>query len=449
MTKVFVTGGTGFLGSRVLEALRQRGISIVALDRSGKLRQEFASDSGLETVKADVLQPEQYRSALAKTGVVLHLAALTGRASEQEHFRINAEGTEVLLKEAKRAGISKILFVSSIAAKFPDKTRYYYAQAKVRAEEAVRTSGLRFTVIRPTIILGQGSPILSALEKLATLPIMPVFGNGRALVQPIFVDDLVTYILEILEQDRFRDETLDLGGPAALPIEELFQEIRQAHKGSRGRSFHIPLAPVLPLLGMAESMGLGRLLPFSVGQLSSFRFDGTAAPNSLYENRKASLRNVREMLSLSIAESTTTQSAEAECEAFTKYLLGCAPSPYVLGKYAEAHRVSAVFSEGSRFDHMLVKIAKRHPVLTKLADSYARMFARTGLLRKKLVLLLAILETSAPSNQLIDAVDNGGMPVLLARLFFKGLAFAISLIAGAIVFLPMRMILASDQRKAG
>jgi nucleoside-diphosphate-sugar epimerase len=449
MTRLFVTGGTGFLGSRVVAALRQRGISIVALDRSGKLREKFSSDPGVETIAADVLQPEHYRAGLAKTSVILHLAALTGRASEQEHFRVNAEGTEILLDEARRTGIRKILFVSSIAAKFPDKSRYYYAQAKVRAEEAVRASGLHFTTIRPTMIFGQGSPILSALQKLATLPVMPVFGNGRTLVQPIYVDDLVAYILEILDQDRFRGETLDLGGPAPVTIEELFQEIRQACKGSRGTTFHIPVVPLLPVLGAAESIGLGRVLPFSVGQLSSFRYDGTVTANSLHDERKASLRTVPEMLAVAPAESTTAEALQTECMIFTSYLLGCAPAAYVLGKYTDAHRVAPVFSDGSRFDRLLVKVAGLHPLLTKVADSYARIFVRTGLLRKKLVLLLAILETSSPSYELLDAVDRGGKPALLVRLFIKGVTFGVSLIAGAIVFLPMQMIFASGQRKTG
>ena len=144
-----------------------------------------------------------------------------------------------------------------------------------------------------------------------------------------------------------------------------------------------------------------------------------------------------------------TNSTASECEVFTKYLLGCSPQPYVVRKYAEAHDVAAVFSTGSGFDNLLVRVASAHPALTRLADSYARMFVPKGLLRKKLVLLLAILETSAPSYQLIDAVDGGGKAALLFRLVFKGLAFAISVVAATIFFLPLQMILPSEQRKTG
>src|SRR5262245_25807047 len=133
-TRVFVTGGSGFLGSRVFGALRSRDISVVALDRSGGMHRELNSSGphGVEIVKADLLEPELYSQALSKTDVVVHLAALTGRGSEQEHFRVNARGAEALLEQCRRVGVQRILFVSSIATKFPDKSRYYYALAKLR-----------------------------------------------------------------------------------------------------------------------------------------------------------------------------------------------------------------------------------------------------------------------------------------------------------------------------
>ncbi len=142
------------------------------------------------------------------------------------------------------------------------------------------------------------------------------------------------------------------------------------------------------------------------------------------------------------------ESMEWECGVFTRYLLGCSPQSYVVQKYAEAHCVSAVFSTGNRFDYFLLRVANVHPLLSRMADSYARMFAPASLLRKKLVLLLAILETSAPSCHSIDAVDGGGRVTLAARMMVRGVGFGLNVIAGAIIFLPFHMILAADQRKA-
>jgi dihydroflavonol-4-reductase len=303
MSKIFLTGASGFVGSRLLDAFRTRKDSVVVLDRSGSIREKLqASESDrIETLPVDLFRPELYEKALATTDIVLHLAALTGRASEQEHLRINAEGTELLLDCCRRVGVQKILFVSSIAVKFPDQTGYYYAQAKCRAEDSVRNSGLRFAIVRPTIILGRGSAILKGFEKLASLPVMPIFGNGRARVQPIYVDDLVDFFLTIVYQDLFRSETLELGGPVALTIEELLQEIRRIRRGSRSLPVHIPISVLKTALNIADGIGLGRFLPLNSGQLASFSFDGTAESNPIYESRRSSLRDVPQMLKLSFA----------------------------------------------------------------------------------------------------------------------------------------------------
>ena len=117
---VFVTGGGGFVGRRVLAELGRAGWTITALDRSGAL--DGASAPGGTIVRGDLLAPETYRKAVGSCSVVVHLAAATGRAPASEHQRINAQGTEVLLDACRTTGVSRILFVSSIATTFPARS---------------------------------------------------------------------------------------------------------------------------------------------------------------------------------------------------------------------------------------------------------------------------------------------------------------------------------------
>jgi len=300
MNRIFVTGASGFLGSRLLRTLVTRGMAFVGLDRTGKLAAKGASQDGLEVVRGDLLNPQTYREALASTPTVVHMAAATGKASADEHFEVNSRGTETLLEECLQAGVQRFLFISSIAVKFPDKSRYYYAQAKQLAERAVQDSGLDFMILRPTIILGRGSGPLTALDRLARMPVIPVFGDGRVRVQPVFVEDLVACIVAILEQPLFGEEVLELGGPTVLTIEDLLLEIRRAGIGRPGRTVHVPLRPLLMLLGAAERIGF-QGLPLTAGQLSSFRFDGSIESSRFFEDRRGTLKTVPEMLSLSLA----------------------------------------------------------------------------------------------------------------------------------------------------
>lgn len=140
-----------------------------------------------------------------------------------------------------------------------------------------------------------------------------------------------------------------------------------------------------------------------------------------------------------------TQALEQECLALTQYLLGCPPNSYVVQKYVDAHHAVQALGYGSSFDRFLVRCARQHWLLTKLADSYARIFDSQGLLRKKLVLLLAILETSPPFFQAIDAVDGGSKLWLTVRLICRGSMAVISLVAGALVFFPIQLVMAKSE----
>lgn len=437
---IFLTGGAGFVGAQLLDAFARRGDTVIALDRSGSILRHAERPGKIQIVTGDLLDASTYQQALSTADVVVHLAASTGKASEQEHSRVIALGTEVLIDQCRRAAVRKFLYVSSIAAAFPDTRHYYYAQAKIRAEEAVRRSDLQFAILRPTMILGRGSSILAALEKLAVMPVIPVFGHGRTRVQPVFVDDVVQFILTVLDDDLFANQTFDIGGPDVLTMEELLQGIRQARTGRPGRVVHVPLGLLLRPLQAAEALGLGRLLPISVGQLSSFRHDGTMATNTLYERRKPTLRAAAEMLSLSFADPGAAEAAtDRECVVFTGHLLACSPDPYVKRKYAEAHTVLDTLAAKDPFDAFVLRFALTHRFCTRLADAYARVFRPGSVLRMKLILLLAILESCPPTYRMIDIPVGGSRLLLLIRLAVRGGVAVVSFAVGSLFLISARL----------
>jgi hypothetical protein len=134
-------------------------------------------------------------------------------------------------------------------------------------------------------------------------------------------------------------------------------------------------------------------------------------------------------------------SIKQECERFTQYLLDGPVYPYAVRKYVQAHQVCDDFSTGDAFDLFLVRAARVHWVVTKAADGYARFFAPRTLLRKKLVLLLAILETSSPSSRFLESAVIMPLPLLLLRLAVRGLLSTLSFTAAVVVFLPAQLIL--------
>jgi nucleoside-diphosphate-sugar epimerase len=442
---IFVTGGSGFVGRTLLAALQPLGRPVIALARR---EMPHLSGDAITVVQGDLLDPATYADALRSCEVVIHLAATTGRASAEEHLRVNAHGTSVLIDACRKAGVPKVLFVSSIATTFPDKTGYHYALAKCLAEEAVARSGLRFAILRPTAILGPAAPVLGGLEKLALLPFIVMPGAGRVRVQPIHVNDVARCITETVRQDLFTDATVEIGGPDTFTMEGLLQHIRVARTGRSGRVVHVPLPALRIPLRMAEAMGLGGLLPISAGQLSSFRFDGVAASHPLHERLGSSQIGITQMVP-SVSEADRAADAGlasdapgAECRVFTQHLLGRDPDDYVTATYRAALAEMPVLSARGRFDEALLSFARIHPLYAKVADAYASVFLRAGALRKRLVLLLAILETRPPFSEAIDQAVGGSMPVLFIRLGARTAAALVSLLVGTLIFTPTRIVLA-------
>jgi nucleoside-diphosphate-sugar epimerase len=287
---VLLTGASGFLGERLVRRLAADGYHVVCLGR----RPPQPGSRNVEFIPGDLLDREACRRAMAGCHAVVHLAAATGKHRRVEHFRVNRDGTGAVVSEARRAGVRRFLFVSTIAAKFGDLSRYPYAQSKREAEQIVSASGLDWTIVRPTMIFGPGSPVLEGLRRLAGLPVVPVFGNGRAPVQPVFVDDLACALVAILGDPASTPRVIEIGGPDVRTVEELLLDLR-GRMGIRGRRVvHLPMGPIQALLGVMEPLLLP-WLPVTAGQLATFANDGTAAPDPLTAKWHSGMRKIGEM----------------------------------------------------------------------------------------------------------------------------------------------------------
>jgi hypothetical protein len=131
---------------------------------------------------------------------------------------------------------------------------------------------------------------------------------------------------------------------------------------------------------------------------------------------------------------------ERECRSYTRYLIGQAPSPYVIAKYRDFHQRIG-FDEGGEgpFDRLLLPVSARGPVWARLADSYASVWYKNSSVRRKLVLTLALLECSPPSFDMLDRCPSRGPAGAALRLTFGAAVYACSLFAGIIVFAPVHL----------
>ncbi len=434
MNAIVVTGAGGFVGRKLVRLLREKGLAVIGIGRS-----PAASDwpSGARWIQADLAEPHRYEAALEGAQCVAHLAAITGKASRQAYVRGNVEATRALIDASVRAGVPRFVFVSSIAAKFADRRHYHYADSKLAAEALVRDAPFASVIVRPTMILGPGSPIEMSLAKLARLPVSPIFGDGNRLVQPIDVDDVAEAVAMLVSSPDFRPGLIELGGPERYDLRELYRRLRTTHGGAGSPRFvSAPLGLARTMLAVLEAPLLPAL-PLTAGQLATFANDGLADPHPeharILPNPRPAPRTV----------STTDPgdgSLDAEFTHYASYLTGLEPTAYQLGKYRDFHS-RRTLAPATAFDALLLRVSRGGRLGLALADSYSGLLARKSTLRAKLVLAIAILESSSPSFEALDAPGPGGAARALARMTLRGAAAGLSFLVATLFFAPAHAFL--------
>ncbi len=283
------------MGRAVAAELRSRDQRARVLVR-GHAPLEF---SHLECYSGDLTDPKTFVEGLDGVETVLHIAARTGAARAEEFYRVNVEGTRALLASCEQAGVRRFIFVSSIAAGFSDLEDYPYGASKRDAEAVVRASAVESVIVRPTVVVGRGSPILERFGQLASLPISPLPGNGTAKIQPIAVWDLAACLLDLAGASSFGGETIELGGPQVATLQEFLVRTRVARGKAAGPILKLPLSPIRLGLTAAAALTGGRF-PVSPAQLAMFEQDGVAEPHAFFEQRCGDLSDVAEMLGKSL-----------------------------------------------------------------------------------------------------------------------------------------------------
>ncbi len=222
--RIAVAGGTGFVGGAIAAELHRRGHRVVVLSHRGEAaRGQLPDDVELRT--ADVTQPDGLAGAL--TGVDLLVIALAFPNSPIEAPRksrtfeaVDAQGTEHLIAAAQTAGVARVVYISGAGAA-PDAKRHWF-RAKWRAEEAVRGSGLGWTVIRPTWIYGPGDVSLNRFIGFARkLRMVPMTNRGTQQLAPVFVDDVARLAVDSLGDPAADGRVFEIGGPETLSMRQV------------------------------------------------------------------------------------------------------------------------------------------------------------------------------------------------------------------------------------
>jgi len=225
--KILITGGTGFVGSNLIERLKRKH-KIVSISRDKKIVK------GVKISIGNLNNLESVKKFFKNIDMVIHLAY------SKNNYKENIIMARNVISVSKKFHVKKIIFLSSMSAKrsHPDD----YGKNKIEIEEIIRKSGINYTILRPSIIYGKGSKSFDfIIEKLKKLPFVPIVGSGKYYIYPVSIYDVVFSIERCLNNKKTDRKEYDLPGGERVYFIDLINELKKS-RGINKINIKIPLS---------------------------------------------------------------------------------------------------------------------------------------------------------------------------------------------------------------
>ncbi len=271
--KVLVTGGTGVVGKAAVDALLAAGHTVRLLSRHA------ASDvrqwaGGVEPHEGSIGSDEAVAGAAEGCDAVLHVAGIVSESPPDATFQaVNVDGTRRLAHEARRAGVRRFVYVSSLGA---DGGESGYHRSKHQAEQVVRAEAPPgWLIVRPGNVYGPGDAVISLLLKMVrTLPAIPLVGAGDQPFQPVWVEDLGLALARAVERDAPRETAVDVAGPDVTTMRETLELLGKLTQRS---PVFVPVPEFLARAGTQALEAVGIDFPVKDDQITMLR-EGNLIP---------------------------------------------------------------------------------------------------------------------------------------------------------------------------
>jgi nucleoside-diphosphate-sugar epimerase len=233
---VAVTGGTGYVGSRIADAAERGGATLLRLGRA-----DFSLEAGIDPATLDGVD------------ALVHAAWDFRVRTASEIDRVNVQGSTRLLDAAAAAGIERLVFISTLSA-FPG-SRSHYGRAKLAVENHVRSLG--GAAIRPGLVWGEpGGSLYATLARLARgARVLPVFTGERQRLHLCHEEDLGRLVASVLVDGRVAGRTIAAAAAESVSLATILRRIAAAH-GRRLRVVRVPWPAAWAALRTLELAGL-------------------------------------------------------------------------------------------------------------------------------------------------------------------------------------------------
>ncbi len=234
---ILVTGATGFIGQALIRHLLEDERQVRALIRPSTDSPGLPTGLPVQAAISNIEDERSLRAAMAGVDTVYHLVGVEWQGVGGD-LSVEIEGIRTLINVAHEAGVSRIVYLSHLGA--DRASAYPVMKVKGIVEEYIRRSGITYTILRSGLVFGENDHFTTAMAKLMGVYPFLFFvpSPGNALVQPLWVEDLATIMTWLLDKDDLDNETVEIGGPEFLTIEQVVQQVMVA-AGMHRRIVHL------------------------------------------------------------------------------------------------------------------------------------------------------------------------------------------------------------------
>jgi uncharacterized protein YbjT (DUF2867 family) len=278
---ILITGATGYIGRHLVARLVAQGERPRCLVRNIQSAKRILPADEVEFVQGDTTQPSTLAAASQGVDTIIHTAFITAdhkQSTGNQYEVTNVGGTTNVINAAKIAGVKRVIELSGLGTK-PDKAGSYM-QGRYLSEKLLIDSGLAWTIIRPSVIFGKDAPFIKGLvDLIRTSPVVPLLGGGNIMFQPIYVEDVVTVILKILQDSEHTSGKIyTIGGPEYYSFTDIINLLLKTLGKNR---IKVPAPLSLVGIGAAAMEAVLPHPPLTKAAMTLFSFDNTTDINSV------------------------------------------------------------------------------------------------------------------------------------------------------------------------
>ena len=230
---ILITGGTGFIGSHLIRHLAALGRPYRLLLQPGIEQKNLPRETDLNVAMSSLDDERGLRSALRGVDVIYHLVGVESDGVKADLMETEVSHLGQFTAIAEQAGVKRFFYLSHLGA--DRASAYGLMKAKGVAESLIRKSGLTYTIIRSSMVYGEGDNFTINLARLIKMSpgIVLVPGDGSTLVQPLWVEDLVTSLIWALDMPTTKNAIIEVGGPEHLPFLDVMKLIGEQLRKKR------------------------------------------------------------------------------------------------------------------------------------------------------------------------------------------------------------------------